>query len=262
MPLDLNQFQAVLLDLDGTLSKEDTPLPGAVDLVHRLLKDRRCIACLSNSTQSPQRIARRLAAKGLDFPADLLYTASSSAVDYVLDRFKPMPKIFNLATEGVHEMLDGKVVWAESERDPCDAVIVGNPACRYCTVPRMQSAMRLLRRGAVCIGICADRAYPGLEGLEIGSGATTHMLSFAAEVEPIFFGKPQKQFFLGLCQRLNVEPSRCVLVGDNLDSDIGGAISVGMKTILCLTGVTRRSDLDSAPPRQRPDWVIQSLLDL
>jgi len=262
MPVDLSQFQAVLLDLDGTLTQEDKPLPGAANLVRRLLAEGRRITCLSNSTQSPQRISRRLQNSGMNFPPDLLYTASSSAVDFVLESFRPTPRVFNLATEGVREMLDGKVVWTESEHDPCDAVIIGNPACRYCTIPRMQAAMRLIRAGAACIGICADRVYPGVEGLDIGSGATTQLFAYAANVQPVFFGKPQKRFFLGLCQRLGIPPEQCVLVGDNLESDIGGAKGVGMKTILCLTGVSRRSDLDSAPPQQQPDWVVENLLEL
>jgi HAD superfamily hydrolase (TIGR01450 family) len=262
MPIDLSQFQAVLLDLDGTLCAEDKPLPGATELVRKLLAARQTIACLSNSTQSPQRIGRRLSENGMEFPADLIYTASASAVEYILETFRPRPRVFNLSTEGVQEMLEGKVVWVENEHQPCDAVIVGNPACHYCTIPRMQSGMRLLRSGAKCVGICEDRAYPAHDGLEIGSGATTHMLCFAGEVEPVFFGKPQKAFFLGLCKTLGVPPEKCVLVGDNLDSDIGGAKSVGMKTILSLTGVTRRGDLDSAPAEKRPDWVIDDLTAL
>ena len=262
MPVDLSQFQAVLIDLDGTLCNDDKPLPGASELVGRLLGERRIVACLSNSTQSPERIARRLNGNGMAFPINLVYTASASAVDYILDRFKPTPRVFNLATEGVQEMLVGRVELVQEEDEACDAVIIGNPACHYCTVPRMQIGMRLMRKGAQCIGICADRAYPGPDGLEIGSGATTHMLSFAAGVEPIFFGKPQKGFFLGLCQRLNVDPARCVLIGDNLDSDIAGAKNVGMKTILSLTGVARREDLENAPAEKRPDWVVGNLTEV
>jgi HAD superfamily hydrolase (TIGR01450 family) len=262
MPIDLSQFQAVLLDLDGTLCAEDKPLPGATELVRKLLAADRVIACLSNSTQSPRRIGRRLSENGMEFPPELIYTASASAVDYLLETFGPKPRIFNLSTEGVQEMLDGKVNWIENEHQPCEAVIIGNPACHYCTVGRMQSGMRLLRGGAKCVGICEDRAYPGRDGLEIGSGATTHMLSFAAGVEPIFFGKPQKSFFLGLCRKLGVQPEHCVLVGDNLDSDIGGAKNVGMKTILSLTGVARRADLDSLAAEKQPDWVIENLTEL
>ena len=262
MAVDLKTFAAIFFDLDGTLSNEDHPLPGATELVGRLLAAGRKIACLSNSTQSPGRVVRRLQGVGIGLPADLVHTAAAAAVEYVLNCFGPNPRVFNLATEGVQEELDGKAIWAEGEHDPCDAVIIANPACHYCTPTRMQIGMRLIRGGAECVGICADRAYPSPSGLEIGSGATTKMFAYAADVEPVFFGKPQERFFLGLCERLKVKPADCVLIGDSLDSDIAGAKQAGMKTILTLTGVTRRSDLDRALPEQRPDWVVNDLTEL
>lgn len=262
MAVDLKQFAAVLFDLDGTLSNEDQALPGATELVGRLLGQGRKTACLSNSTQSPGRVVKRLRGIGIELPVDLVYTAAVAAVEFILERFGPHPRVFNLATEGVQEELEGKAVWVAGEHEPCDAVIIANPACHYCTPPRMQIGMRLIRNGAACVGICADRAYPSPSGLEIGSGATTHMFAYAANVEPIFFGKPQARFFLGLCERLKVKPQECVLVGDSLDSDIGGAKLVGMKTILTLTGVTRESDLQHIREEQRPDWVVKDLREV
>lgn len=259
VPFDFSKYQAVLLDLDGTLFNSHTALPGAKELVARLLAHKQRLAVLSNSTQSPQRVARKIGGIGFNLPTDLVFTAAGDATDYCLSHFSPQPRIFNLATEGVQELLDGKVTWVEHEGQPCDAVVVGNPACVWATPPRMRSAMRLLCQGAACLGICADRIFPSDDGLEIGSGALTAMLAFAAHVEPVFFGKPQKAFFERLCQRLSVAPDRTILVGDNLESDIGGAKAVGMATILSLTGVTRRADLENLPPERKPDWVVDDL---
>ena len=88
------------------------------------------------------------------------------------------------------------------------------------------------------------------------------MLAYASGVTPVFCGKPERFFFLELCRRLGAEPSRCVLVGDNLESDIAGAKGAGMKTVLVLTGVSGRDDLARLPPELRPDWVVGGLLDL
>ena len=71
----------MLLDLDGTLYKEDTPLPGAMALVRRLVAEGRKIAFISNSTQSPQRVAARVKAMGVDLSPDLFHTASEAAAD-------------------------------------------------------------------------------------------------------------------------------------------------------------------------------------
>ena len=50
--------------------------------------------------------------------------------------------------------------------------------------------------------------------------------------------------------------------GDNLESDVLGAKTVGMSSILVLSGVATRRDLALLTPQQQPDIVIESLTDL
>ena len=76
--------------------------------------------------------------------------------------------------------------------------------------------------------MCADRVYPSPRGLEFGSGAMTAMMSYASGVAGVFTGKPEAVFFEELCSQLAVEPRRCLLIGDNLESDVGGAKRMGM----------------------------------
>jgi len=262
--LDLSQHEAVLLDLDGTVYHEEHALPGAVELILRLQEGRRKYACLTNSTSSPQRISARLKRMGVEVDPDHIYTAAAAAGDYVLAQYAGIgaPRIFNLSTEGIHEMLEGRVHWVHSEDEPADAVICGVPLNVFATPQRQRTAMLLLRKGAALVAICADRIYPSPRGLEFGVGAMAAMLAYAADVRPIYCGKPEKLFFHELCQRIEAEPARCVLVGDNLESDIAGAKSVGMRTILTLTGVTTRQDAARLTPDKRPDAIITDLRDL
>jgi 4-nitrophenyl phosphatase len=88
------------------------------------------------------------------------------------------------------------------------------------------------------------------------------MLAYAAGVTPLYTGKPEPIFFQELCTRLGVEPSRCILIGDNLESDIAGAKRLGMATILTLTGVTHAADVPSIPPHLRPDWIVADLSEM
>ena len=260
--VDFSVYQAVLLDLDGTLYHEDHALPGAVDLIRRLQAERRPFACLTNSTSSPLRIMSRLQRMGAAVEPDQIFSAAAAAADYVLHKHPPRPRIYNLATEGVHDMLDGLVDWVQSGGEPCDAVIVGAPANVYATEDRQRVALQLLRKGAQLVGCCADRVYPSPRGLELGSGALSWMLGYAAKTEPFFCGKPEKVFFQELCDRLKVDPEWCVLIGDNLEADIAGAKQMGMRTILTLTGVTRRRDLLNLPEGYQPDLVVEDLTEL
>jgi ribonucleotide monophosphatase NagD (HAD superfamily) len=98
--------------------------------------------------------------------------------------------------------------------------------------------------------------------MEFGVGAMSAMMAYAANVTPVFTGKPERFFFEELCRRLGVSPRRCVLVGDNLESDIAGAKGVGMKAVLVLTGVATEADVERAPAELRPDWVVPGLPEL
>jgi 4-nitrophenyl phosphatase len=265
VPLDFSNFAAVLLDLDGTIYHEDDPLPGAVELIRYLQKKGQLFACLSNSTSSPKRIMTRLRKMGLDLRPDQIYTAAAAACDYVLihaTKKATKPRIFNLSTEAVGEMLEGSVDWVSSAAEPCDAIIVGASTNVFATEDRQRVALELARAGALVLGICADRVYPSPRGLEFGAGALTHMLSYAAGVTPVFTGKPETIFFHELCRRLQVDPTKCILIGDNLESDVMGAKAVGMRTILTLTGVARAADVSSLPKDRQPDQVVEDLVEL
>jgi HAD superfamily hydrolase (TIGR01450 family) len=269
--VDLNSFEAILLDLDGTVYYEEHPLPGAVELVRRLQRERRKFACLSNATTSPLRIMMRLKRMGIDLDdVTHIYTAGAAACDYVMQRFTKdqttgqlrRPRVYNLATEGVEEMLEGLVDWVATFGEPCDAVIAGAPSNVFATDERQRVALQLLRRGTLLVGVCNDRVYPSPRGLEFGSGALSAMLAYASGAAPVFCGKPESIFFRTLCQRLDVEPAKCLLIGDNLEADIAGAKAMGMKTILTLTGVTRRRDVMQVSNEMQPDAVIENLEEL
>jgi len=261
--VDFGEFEAVLLDLDGTLYYEEHALPGAIELVGEIQRRGRKPACISNATTTPRHIIERL--RRMNIPIDdesLIHTAGAAACDYVLRSFPPRPRVFNLATAGVQEMLDGCVDWVAAIDQPCDAVVVGAPSNEFAQFTRQRIALRLLRAGATLVGICNDRVYPTAQALELGSGALSAMMSYASGATPVFCGKPEPTFFGALCQRLRVDPARCLLIGDNLESDIAGGKAVGMRTILTLTGVTRRTDLESLADPLRPDHVVNDLREL
>ena len=61
-------------------------------------------------------------------------------------------------------------------------------------------------------------------------------------------------------ERLDKPAGDCLMVGDNLESDIVMGQRAGMSTVLVLTGVTRPADLAHAPIE--PDHVLDSIAQL
>ena len=72
-------------------------------------------------------------------------------------------------------------------------------------------------------------------------------------------GKPAADFFLLALRDLQVDPAHCVMVGDDIVTDIGGAQAAGLRTILVRTGKFRPQDLDGTI---QPDVIIDSIADL
>jgi HAD superfamily hydrolase (TIGR01450 family) len=263
MAIDFSKYAAVLLDLDGTVYHEQYALPGAVELIRKLQSESRTFACLSNSASSPMRVMTRLHQMGIDIEPDLIYTAAAASCDFIVQQYsRPRARVFNLATESVQEMLSGLVDWVQTSGEPCDVVIAGAPSNVHATEDRQRAALELLRKGAALVGLCADRVYPSPRGLEFGAGAMCAMLSYAASVKPFYCGKPEKIFYMELCHRMKIDPARTILIGDNVESDVLGAKSVGMATCLVLSGVTRRRDLQNLASELQPDYVIEDLNEL
>jgi HAD superfamily hydrolase (TIGR01450 family) len=268
MKLDLAPYAAVLLDLDGTLCHDDHPLPGAVDLVRRLREMGKTIGVISNSGSGPLRVQMRLHAMNIEIDSACIYTCASHAADTVLELFSRQaigdrrPRVFNLGTDSIAEMLADRVDWVQTGGEPCDCILVAGPTVGRYTESAMRTALQLARDGATIIGLCADRVFPSRRGLEFGAGSLTAMLAYAANRQPLFCGKPQPQFFLHLCQRLNVRPEQCLLIGDNLEADIAGGRAVGINGVLTLTGVSRRSDLPLLPAELRPIAVVEDLTEI
>ena len=86
-------------------------------------------------------------------------------------------------------------------------------------------------------------------GLEYVTGHTARIM-----------GKPSLDFFrLGL-DSLGLPPASVAMVGDDIDSDVGGGQAAGMGGILVKTGKFRKSYAESS--NIQPDAIIDSIADL
>ncbi len=74
------------------------------------------------------------------------------------------------------------------------------------------------------------------------------------------FGKPSPLIVKAALDQLMLSANECMIVGDNLESDISMGEQAGIATALVLTGVTRRENLANASVQ--PDYVLESIAGL
>jgi NagD protein len=86
------------------------------------------------------------------------------------------------------------------------------------------------------------------------------LLEKATGKTPFYVGKPNPLMMRTALNYLDVHSEDTVMIGDRMETDIVAGVESGMRTILVLTGVTRREDVESYP--YRPTWILDSIADI
>lgn len=90
----------------------------------------------------------------------------------------------------------------------------------------------------------------------MGPGPFVAALEVASQRRAEVVGKPSPKFFEGALKDLGLDsPSQAVMIGDDVNDDVRGAMATGMGGILVRTGKYRTGD-ESSPPGPAPDAVV------
>ncbi len=254
---------AFLLDLAGTLYHDEGPIDGAVDVVARIKRDRIPHRFVTNtSSRSRASIVERLRNYGFDVEAQDIFTAvvAGAEIARLSGSHVVAPFIDEraLADLGEFELVGGTSGRA-SMGDRPDAIIVGDLGNRW-DFDLMQEAFRLLMDGAMLIALSRDRYWHRGDGLALDAGAFVVGLEYAAGVRAEVAGKPSTGFFRAALASLGLPDSaqsECVMVGDDLWSDVEGAQQTGLSGWLVRTGKYRQDTV--ATSDIRPDRIIDSV---
>lgn len=243
----------ILCDMDGVITRGQQAVPGAVGFVHALQKMRRPFLFLTNNPDAtPAQISRHLKRLGMDVPPSHVYT-SAQATAVFLESQSARPRVFAVGAQALMQELEG-VGARLTHKDP-EYVVVGSP--RTYDYAKIEMAINLVRRGAKLIGTNPDVMGPTEHGVRPGSGALVAPIERAANRKAYFVGKPNPLMMRIALRRMGVRSSEAYMVGDRMDTDIVAGIESGMRTILVLSGVTKRPDLKLYP--YRPQSIFENV---
>ena len=112
---------------------------------------------------------------------------------------------------------------------------------------------------AKLVALGMARYWLAPDGISLDVAPFVAALEHATGQKAMVFGKPDAQFFLAASERLGLAGSEVLMIGDDIDADVGGAQAAGLKGALAKTGKFRPADLAGAV---RPDVVFESVADL
>ncbi|HUG14698.1 MAG TPA: TIGR01458 family HAD-type hydrolase [Thermomicrobiales bacterium] len=246
--------RGLLVDVDGVLHIEDTPIPGAVETLAELRRRGMPFRLLTNTTvRSRHTLASAMRGMGFDVADDEIITAGGAAAAYVRRRFPGQP-VYLLARPDVAAEFDGVPL---TDGPEARVVVVGDAGERF-TFAAMNHAFRLLFDGAALVAMHRSPWWQTAEGPTIDMGAFVRGLEYSSGVRATMVGKPATPFFRAGFRALGLPPHEVAMVGDTVRQDVLPAMRLGATGVLVRTGMFREGDLSAGTP----DVVLDSVADL
>jgi NagD protein len=229
-----------IIDMDGVLYRGNQLISGAREFVQRLESGgHRFVFLTNNSEKTPLELQRKLSRMGIHVDEDHFFTSAMATAKF-LNTQRPRGRAYIIAGTGLREALL-KVGYVLTDRGP-EYVIVGN-AEDY-NFDKIKKAINLVRQGSRLIGTNPDVTGPVERGVGPGCGALIKPIELATGRRPYFIGKPNPLMMRMALRYLGIRSSDAYMVGDRMDTDIEAGLEAGMKTVLVLSGVTSRKEIN------------------
>ena len=245
-----------LIDMDGVIYRGSQLIPGADRFIHALRENNVEFKFLTNNSQRTRRdVAMKLQRMGIDAEQDHIFTCAMATARFLAQQ-KPEGTAFVIGEGGLLNALHSSR-YAIVDHDP-DYVVVGEG--RTVTFEMVEKGVRMIENGAKLIATNMDPNCPTENGLRPGCGAIVAMLEKATGTKAFSVGKPSPVMMRMARKELDLRTAEVTVVGDTMETDILGGVQMGYRTVLVLSGGTKRQDL--ARFAYQPDLVVDSIADL
>lgn len=245
-----------LTDMDGVLVHENRAVPGASDLLARWRDEGTPFLVLTNNSIYTQRdLSARLRASGLIVPEESIWTSALATADFLHGQ-APGASVFVIGEAGLTTALH-EAGFIMTETDP-EYVIVGET--RNYSFEAITKAIRFIGAGARFLATNPDATGPSVDGVLPATGAISALITKAIGKEPYVVGKPNPMMFRSALNRIGAHSENTGMIGDRMDTDIVAGIEAGLYTVLVMTGISDRAEIERYP--FRPDEVLNSVAEL
>ena len=275
----------LLVDLDGVVYRGQTPVPGvAAVLADRVARGDDVVYVTNLAASYRGDYVARLEGMGAPVSLDRIVSSARATALY-LANLDPRPaRTLVLGAPGlVRELTEvGLEVLEAGERGALlaagarggsatlaeeyevlgrpDVVVVGlDPELTYA---KLAAAVVSIRAGASFVATNLDPALPTEGSYRPGAGSLVAAVKAATGVTPVSLGKPAPEIMVEAARMAGANAADAIMIGDGLATDIGAAKAVGARSILMLTGVTKRSQLEGLSAAEAPDEVAADAAEL
>jgi glycerol-1-phosphatase len=251
------EYDCLLLDLDGTVFRGSSPTEGAVQSLDEV--DSRKLFVTNNASRSADQVAEHLRDLGFTAGPDDVVTSAQSAAHLLAAQLSPGSKVLIVGTEALADEITAAGLRPVRRFDDGPVAVVQGLSLTI-GWPDLAEAALAIRAGAVWVAANVDLTLPTERGLLPGNGSLVAALRAATGAQPQVAGKPGPQLMADAVARGDFRAP--LVVGDRLDTDIEGANAAGLPSLMVLTGVNSARDAVYAEAAQRPTHIGRDLRSL
>jgi glycerol 3-phosphatase-2 len=241
----LQQYDQVILDLDGCVWVGDEAVPGSPEAIAALRGAGKQVAfATNNSWHAGEDQVARLWGHGIQASLSDVVTVGG-AMQHLLHETRSGRTAFviggaslkaNVADAGL-TVLNGN-----DRAEHADVVVMGGTD--DVTYDDLRVATLAARRSGDLLATARDPTLPMPGGHWPGTGALLAAVETASGITGQIVGKPEPQLFYTALDRLG--EGRTLAVGDRLDTDIAAATAAGVDAALVLSGGMTAAEADAA----------------
>lgn len=245
--------QGFLFDLNGVFYVDNQAIDGAAEAIKLIKKQFPCRFVTNTTTQSVETFHQKLIDLGLPIDKKEVISAPTAAVLYLGQLGNPT--CYLLLEEDAKRDFEN---FPQSETNP-NVIVVGDIGDRW-SYDLMNQAFTLLNHGAELVALHKGKYWQTEAGLQLDIGAFVAGLEYATGKTATVVGKPSSSFFELALNDLGLAAEQVAMVGDDIESDIGGAKTAGLRGILVKTGKYREELVKDSTVE--PDRVLESVAQI
>jgi 4-nitrophenyl phosphatase len=249
-------FKAILADLDGTINRGNTLIPGVKEVYDSLsARGLQWMFISNNATKLDSELAVKVSGLGLDVRPDQVVSSATALTQEISSAHRGAEFFVVGAPNLIRGLLDAGALVVENPRDAAIVVVALDTGVTY---EKIKNAHIAIQNRAKFWATNLDATFPVEDGFHPGAGSLVAAVAAAAGRPPDrVFGKPSPDMALIALKRLNLAPEYCIVVGDRMETDILFAKNAGLASALVLTGAAKREDVDDSP--FKPDYVLDHI---
>jgi len=249
----MNQIKGLFIDLDGVLIEDGQASKGVVDKLNHLRKKYKIRLLTNTTTKTVEEIHHSLIQLGFVIEEKEIITALVAAITVL--KKKSLTKIYPV----VNEQILPEFAEFTIDKNKPEAIVLGEIGTSW-DYNLLNRLFKLMMDGAELIALHKGKFWKTKGENQLDIGMFVAGLEYTTGKNATVIGKPSSSFFDAALHSIDLSKNEVIMIGDDIDGDIGGAQGFGIKAYLVKTGKYNESYMSGSAIK--PDKIIPTFNEL